>query len=85
MTTKNLTKDKIDAYHDLLLDQNILLDHGGRRHFYMSDLASLDFDDCAEITGDIEFELALILRKSYAKKHPELRKLAKDIAIKSKT
>ena len=74
MTTKNPTKDEIDAFHQLLLDQKILLDHGGWHHFDMHDLEFLYFEDYAEIAGEMEFELAFILRKRYAKKHPELRK-----------
>jgi hypothetical protein len=84
MTSENITKGEIDIYHELLLDQTILLDFGGRPHFDIRDLEFIEEIDYADIAGEMEFELASILRKRYAKKYPKLRKVARDIAIKAR-
>ncbi|MBT4288394.1 MAG: hypothetical protein HOD92_13790 [Deltaproteobacteria bacterium] len=84
MTAEKPTKDEIDTYHELILNQKLLQDHGGQKYFEISDLNFLDMDDCADIANDMEYTLASLQRKQYAKKYPEFRKMAKEIAIRSK-
>jgi hypothetical protein len=71
----------IDAILEIILDQKILLDHGGSSYIDFNDLESLDFEDCAKLANDIEYELVSILRKEYLRSNPHLGQLSRDIAI----
>jgi hypothetical protein len=79
-----------DHILDLMVNQKVLTEHGGRSHVDLDDLESQFYDeeyvkmigDMDRTLDDMEFQLCRILRKRYLRKHPELVKLARGIAKK---
>jgi hypothetical protein len=79
---QEVLNENIDYVLDLMIDQMILTENGGKNHIDLDDLENFDMDEYANVTGEMEFELASILRKKYLMKHPDLNKVAREIAVK---
>jgi hypothetical protein len=76
MTEENDFNEDIESLLELIINQRLVTENGGRNHVDLNDLESLDEEEYIRIIGDLEFELCLILRKKHLMKYPELRKIA---------
>jgi hypothetical protein len=73
--------EEIESFSELIVDQMLINEHGGRSYVNFNEMEELDYEEKRRIMGVLEQELCIILRRKHLSKNPYLAQMSQNIAM----